>query len=100
MDSGQIIYVICRLAVGSAAAFLAIMLWSRTRDLAWMLMVIGAIATYGETVYSILSLSGVIGENTLDDGPMSVASMVLPCLPMVFFIAGFAVMVARKYGRR
>ena len=97
MDSGQIVYIICRLTLGGAAAFLAIMLWSRTRDLAWILMVIGAITSYGEVVYSILELSGITAFSALSIGSMSVASIVLPCLPMGFFIAAFAVMVVRKY---
>ena len=100
MDSGQIIYILCRLGLGAVAAFLAILLWSRTRDLAWMLMVMGAIASYAETVYSMLELFGVIGNNAPRIGSMPVASIVLPCLPMAFFIAAFSVMVARKYRSR
>jgi hypothetical protein len=94
MDSGQIIYIICRLILGAAAAFLAIMLWSKTKDPAWMFMVVGAIATYGETVYSIL---GIFWGNNLGNSSMSLTSIVLPCLPLMFFITGFAVMVVRKY---
>ena len=100
MDSGQILYIICRLTLGGVAAFLAIMLWSKTRDPAWMFMVIGAIATYGEAVYSTLVFLGVIAESTIIIGSMSVASIVIPCLPILFFIAGFAVMVVRKYRGR
>ena len=97
MVSGQIIFIICRLTLGAVASFLAIMLWSKTKDLAWMFMVIGAIATYGETVYSILVFLGIFGGNTLYNDSMPIVSIVLPCLPLLFFIAGFAVMVARKY---
>ena len=99
MDSGHLVYIICRLALGAIAAFLAIMLWSKTRDLAWMLMVIGAIVSYVEVVYSILELIGITAVNALRIGSMTVASIVFPCLPMVFFIAAFTVMVVRKYRR-
>ena len=97
MDSGQIVYIICRLALGTAAAFLAIMLWSKTRDLAWMLMVLGAIASYVEVVYSILESFGIAGHNAPSIGIMPLTSIVFPSLPMVFFIAAFIVMVVRKY---
>ena len=100
MDSGQIVYILCRLSLGAIAAFLAIILWSKTRDLTWMLMVIGVIASYVEVVYSIVESFGAIGRNVLSIGAMPVASIVLHCLPMVFFIAAFAVMVAKKYRNR
>ena len=100
MDSGQLIYIVSRLSLGALAAFFAILLWSKTRDVAWMLMVIGAIASYVDTVYSILLLFGIAGQNLPSIGSMPVVSIVLPCLPMVFFIAAFAVMVVRKYRGR
>ncbi|MCL2478134.1 MAG: hypothetical protein FWF22_01435 [Treponema sp.] len=100
MDSGQLVYIVSRLSLGALAAFLAILLWSRTRDVAWMFMVIGAIAAYVETVYSILELFGITGSNLPSIGSVPVVSIVLPCLPTIFFIAAFAVMVIRKYRRR
>ncbi|MCL2831791.1 MAG: hypothetical protein FWD78_01345 [Treponema sp.] len=100
MDTGQLIYITSRLSLGALAAFLAILLWSKTRDVAWMLMVIGAIAAYVETVYSILEMFGITGSNLVSIGSVPVVSIVLPGLPTLFFIAAFAVMVARKYRRR
>jgi hypothetical protein len=97
MDSGQVFYIVSRLALGAVASFLAIRLWSKTRDAAWMLMFLGIITSYAETVHSILKLFGITLLNTVSVGSMSLVSIILPCLPMVFFIAAFAVMVARKY---
>jgi len=97
MDSGQIVYTISRLGLGALASFLAIMLWARTRDVAWMLMVIGIIAAYVETVYTVLTLFGIGGGNIFVIGSVPLAAIMLPNLPMVFFIAAFAVMVVRKY---
>jgi len=99
MDLGQVIYILCRLILGAFASFFAIMLWSKTRDVAWMLIVIGTIAAYGETVYAILTLFG-IGGGIFVIGSMPLMSIVLPCLPTLFFITAFVVMVARKYRRR
>jgi hypothetical protein len=99
MDSGQVFYIVSRLTLGALAAFFAIMLWSKTRDVAWMLMVIGAIAAYVETVYSILEMFGISGGGGVSVGSVPLVSIVLPCLPTVFFIAAFAVMVVRKYRR-
>ena len=99
MDSGQIVYILGRLVLGAAASFLAIMLWSRIRDAAWILVIIGTIVAYVDAVYSILTLFGIANEYIML-GSMSLLSIVLPCLSTLFFIAAFAVMVARKYRRR
>jgi len=100
MDLGQLLFILSRLILGALASFFAIMLWSKTRDVAWMLMVIGTIAAYVETVYSILNLFGINGGDILLIGSVPLMSIVLPCLPTIFFIAAFAVMVVRKYRRR
>jgi len=99
MDSGQIVYILSRLSLGALASFFAIMLWSKTRDVAWMLMVIGTIAAYVETVYSILNLFGISGKAIFSIGSVPFMSILLPCLPTVFFVAAFVVMVIRKYRR-
>ncbi|MCL2206038.1 MAG: hypothetical protein FWB82_05905, partial [Treponema sp.] len=84
MDSGQIVYISLRLALGGVACFLAIMLWSRTRDVAWMLMVIGVIASYVETVYATLGVLGISSTGVLDVGTVPLMSIVLPNMSMVF----------------
>lgn len=99
MDSGQLIYILSRLVLGALASFFAIMLWSKTRDVAWMLIVIGTIASYVETVYSILNMFGINGGSFFTVGSVAVMSILLPCLPTVFFITAFIVMLRRKYRR-
>ena len=100
MDTGLLVYVLSRLSLGGIASFLAIMVWAKTRDTAWMLIVMGVIATYGETIYSILNLFGVNSGNMLAIGSISLLSILLSCFPMLFFIAAFAVIAVRKYRRR
>ena len=97
MDSGQLVYIISRLTLGAAAAFFAILLWSKTRDIAWMFIVIAAILAYVEIVYSILLLFGITGTGIFLIGSMSLLSILLPSLPVVFLIAAFIVMIKRKY---
>ncbi|MDR1899296.1 MAG: hypothetical protein LBQ55_04745 [Treponema sp.] len=100
MDAGQIVYIVSRLVLGALASFFAIMLWSKTRDVAWMLMVIGTIAAYIETVHSILDMFGITVGDNLTIGSVHLATIVLPCLRTLFFIVAFFVMVVRKYSRR
>jgi membrane protein implicated in regulation of membrane protease activity len=100
MDSGEIIYISSRLVLGALTAFFAIMLWSGTRDAAWMLMVIGTIAAYVETIYSILMMFGITKTMTVTVGSVPLASIVLPNLPTVFILSAFLVMVFRKYRKK
>jgi hypothetical protein len=96
MDAGEIIYISSQLAAGALASFFAIMLWSKIRDVAWMLIVIGAIAAYVNTVYSILEFFGIVGDAVLSIGSVPFASIVLPVLPPIFFSIAFIVMIIRK----
>jgi uncharacterized membrane protein len=97
MDSGQILFVVSRLVLGAAASFFAVMLWSKTRDAAWMLMVIGTLVAYVEIVYSILELFGITDTDKFMIGSVPVLAIILPVLRMSLFIAAFLVMVVRKY---
>jgi hypothetical protein len=98
MDSGELIYISSRLVLGALASFFAIMLWSRTRDAAWRLVVMGTIAAYIETVYDMLELFGIAGLNTVTIDSVPLTAILLPCLRTGLFIAAFLVMVIRKYG--
>jgi hypothetical protein len=95
MDAGQTVYIFSQLVLGAAAAFLAIMLWPGTRDAAWMLVILGTIAAYIETVYSILHIFGVNGLDFIKIGSVPLISFILPSVRMIFFVAAFAIMVLR-----
>ena len=99
MDSGNIVFISIRLILGAIASFLAIMLWAKTRDAAWMLMVIGTIVAYIEIVYSLLDLSGITGRLPLFAGSVPLAVILLSALSTSFLIAAFLVMVIRRYSR-
>jgi hypothetical protein len=100
MDSGQIIFVYSRLILGAVAAFLAIMRWAQTRDIAWMLLVIGTITMYIEIVYSVLETLGISARYGLMIGSVPLAAIVLATLRTLFFIAAFLVMVIRQYRQK
>jgi|TergutMp193P3_1026864.scaffolds.fasta_scaffold14157_4 hypothetical protein len=97
MDWGQIIFVYSRLVLGAAAAFFAIMLWSKTRSAAWMLIVAGTLTAYVEIVYSVMELLGFTTIYGLFIGSVPLVAMLLPALRMIFFTAAFLVMVVRQY---
>ena len=98
MDLGQAVYL--RLILGALASFLAIILWSKTRDLAWMMIIIATIMAYLGTLYEIMSEFGIINVSSLTIGSLPLMSVLLPSLPTIFVITAFLVMVNRKYRHR
>ncbi|MDR2052478.1 MAG: hypothetical protein LBP80_03610, partial [Treponema sp.] len=95
MDEGQLVYMISRLVLGAAAVFFAIVFWSKTRDTAWMLVVIGVIAGYAETLYSVLRSFGITGQAGPAIGSVPLLFILLSNLPAVFFLAAFVTAVTR-----
>jgi len=96
MEAGQALIISSQLVLGAAATFLAILLWPRIRDAAWMLIIIGTIVAYIEIVYSILKSFGISGDDFFRLGSVPLFSFILPSLRMILFIAAFAVMVRRQ----
>jgi hypothetical protein len=97
MDTGYLIYILSRLILGALASLLAIVVWSRTRDAAWMLVVAGILAGYAETLYSVLGVLGITGGTVFSVESAPAAALALVNLPVCFFIAAFSVMIARKF---
>ena len=89
-------YIISQLSLGAAAVFFAILLWPRTRDAAWMLVIIGIILIYIETVYNILNVFGIGVDSFFLIGSVPVITIVLSSLRMLLFIAAFTIMVFRQ----
>jgi hypothetical protein len=96
MSSGDTILLVSRLATSAVTAFLAILLWSRTRDLAWMLIVIGVISAYADILFDLLSRLGLVDEARFAPLGVPVGRIILSNLPYVFLCAALAVMIKRK----
>ncbi|MEI6875306.1 MAG: hypothetical protein WCL50_09280 [Spirochaetota bacterium] len=96
MNTGIVVYLITRLSVAGIMTFLAIVLWSRTRDIAWMLMVIGAVSSYADVLFDILVRLGLLDEARFSVFGIPLARIVFSNLPYLFLSAAFLVMIARK----
>jgi len=96
MSTGDFVYLISRLSTAAIAAFLAILLWSRTRDLAWMLVVICVIASYADIVFSLLAQLGLVDEARYAVLGVPIARILLSNLPFLFLCAALLVMIRRK----
>jgi hypothetical protein len=97
MAAESLIFIISRLVFGAGATFLAIILWSRTRDSAWMFIVVGTIFRYGQILYDTFSLFGIVrSELVIIPGYLGIDT-VLENLPYMFFIVGFIIIIKRTF---
>jgi hypothetical protein len=91
-----VVALAARLIAVALATFLAIVVWARTRDAAWMLIVIGIVAGYADILYSLLLEFGLASEATLSVAGLPILSILFPVLPWFFFSIGFLVMIVRR----
>ena len=100
MDAGQTVFISSQLILGAIAAFLAIFLWPKIRDAAWILIIFGTIVVYIETVYSILKILGISADDFLVIASVPLISFILPTVRTLFFIAAFAIMIYRQFQKK
>jgi hypothetical protein len=96
MSAADTVLLVSRLATAAVAAFLAILLWSRTRDLAWMLIVIGVISSYADILFDLLSRLGLVEEARFALFGLPIGRILLSNLPYLFLCSALLVMIARK----
>ena len=92
----DLIMVLSRLLFGAVATFFAILLWSKTRDIAWVLVIICTLISYTEIVFITLEKFGLVGSEMWQVQGVPVFKLLLVNLPMVFFTAAFIAIVFRK----
>ncbi len=95
MTDPNVISLIIRLITGSAAAFFAIFLWAKTRDTAWMLVIIGIIVDYAKILFSALQFFGFVSPNLFTIGELKIGKIILDNIPSMFISAGLIIMILR-----
>ncbi len=95
MQSAELVEVLVRLIVGAISSFFAILLWAKTRDSAWMLIIAGTIAYYGYVVYETLQIFGVVASEVYVVPGIVSTSVVLENFPPLLFSIGFILMLVR-----
>lgn len=92
----DITLAIIKLVAGGITAFLAIMLWSKTRDVSWMSLVAGFITSYAGVVYDLmLDLHIISGMGPVVYG-LPLSSILFTVVPSIFFILAFILMLIRR----
>jgi orotate phosphoribosyltransferase-like protein len=96
MIQSEIVLYIIKLVLGGIAAFLAVMLWSKTRDAAWISLVAGAVTSYAGIVFEMLVKIGIIVPGGIAIAGIPLATMMFTVIPELFFILAFILMIARN----
>jgi hypothetical protein len=96
IDFGQMVEILSRLSLGALSAFLAILLWSNTRDTAWMFIVMGTILWFGKVMYNTLEIFGIVRGDIYIIAGISLVRVVFFNLPYIFFIIAFIIMISRS----
>ncbi|MBP3772225.1 MAG: hypothetical protein J6I53_05975 [Treponema sp.] len=100
MTETEIIFFTIKLILGGIIAFLAIMLWSRTRDFSWMFLVFAAVTGYSALVFDLLLRLGFVTSRIviLLGNEIPLVQLVLAIVPSLFVIIAFILMLI-KTGR-
>lgn len=96
MTQPELILYIIKLVLGGLAAFFAIILWSRTRDPAWMCLVIGTIIEYAGIVYGMMVDFGVAFTTSTTVFGLPLTTLLFTTVPPILFIVAFILMIRRN----
>ncbi len=96
MGEQEIIIYCIKLVAGGFAAFFAIMLWSKSRDAAWMSLVASVITSYAGTVFFMLRDLGVIAVNGISVFGVPVVTLAFEIVPSFFLILALFLMLKQS----
>ena len=92
----ELVALAVRFGVMAITTFLAIVVWARQRDAAWMLIVTGILAGYADILYALLVELGLLPDAAGATGALASLLFLFPNLPWVFFFGAFIVMIVRR----
>ena len=96
MTEPEVLLFIVKLDLGGILAFLAILVWSKTRDGAWFFLVSGTILAYCGVVYEMLKSFGIITKTFYLLWNIPIIDLCFVVIPSLFFIVGFIIMIAKS----
>jgi hypothetical protein len=96
LTDGQAAELLVRLALGAIASFFSIIVWSKTRDAAWICVVAGILASYAGTLYRTLRAFGLFPNSDILVFGASLGNLISDNLSFVFFIAAFIIFLKNR----
>jgi len=96
MDIADFTVDASHLLFGAFATFCAILLWSRTREMAWIFIIVAIIVSYAAIVLETLRGYGVLGPELTVGPGIPLVRVLLADLPLLFSGIGFVIAFAHK----
>lgn len=100
MHESTLFLFIIKLSLGSIAAFLAIMLWSKTRDIAWMSFAAGTIIAYAGIIHDLLKTLGISNFNAIGSKitiySVPLIDILFLGIPFLFYILALILILIRS----
>jgi hypothetical protein len=81
---------------GFVLSILAIALWSKTRDRAWLMMALGAVFLFGDFILGLFEGMGLPVYRLIMISGISLIKILAALLPSICFSAGFIIFLIRK----
>lgn len=102
MSENEIIFFGIKLVLGGIIAFLAIMLWGKTRDFSWMFLVFAAVTGYSSIVFDLLLRLGFVNSREISvfGNEIPIVQLILAIVPGIFVIISFIIMLVRLDSQR
>ncbi len=88
--------LIINIGIGAVATVLALALWPRTRDPAWMLIILGTVVHYGSLVFQSLEIFGVATLAVSDPWLSTIIRALLTNGSFIFFAIAFVITIRRR----
>lgn len=99
LQNPEIFELLVSLIFGAIAAFLAIISWTKTTSLPWILVISGILASYAGLLYRTLRVFGFFTGYEIHVFGSSLGSLLSGNIPNVFFITAFIVFLSQKNWR-
>lgn len=92
----QLLLFIIKLILGGLVSFLSIMIMSKTREVYWMMLVIGFLTSYAALLYDLIVELGLFATPKLCLLGIPVPTLFFAIVPSFFFILAFFFRLLKK----
>lgn len=92
MEFSQIVVWCIKLVLGGIAAFLAILLWSKSRAASWMCLVASVLISYAGIIFEMMISLGIITANVFVF-EIPLVTLLFAVVPSLFLIAALILIV-------
>lgn len=94
--NSTIFILVLKLVAQGIVSFFAILLMSRLREIAWTFIVAGFLFSYINLVYELLVEIGVFTISSVMIFSIPLPFFILNIIPMICFLIGFIIFLAKK----